>query len=65
MSKWGNIVLSMVGVAQLVRVSHCGCEGWGFESPRSPCYNLKLKFDTLYGKFEPTRGLILIGIILV
>jgi hypothetical protein len=26
---------------------------------------LKLKFDTLYGKFEPTRGLILIGIILV
>ena len=36
LSKWGNIILSTVGVAQLVRVSHCGCEGWGFESPRSP-----------------------------
>ncbi len=26
----------MVGVAQLVRVPHCGCGGWEFESPRSP-----------------------------
>ena len=30
----------MVAVAQLVRASHCGCEGCAFESRRPPIYNM-------------------------
>lgn len=29
-----------VAVAQLVRASGCGPEGWGFETPQSPKKNL-------------------------